>query len=47
MDVRTQVDKLDYAEQYHREEYSEKSGIFTFDCHDTIKLTHDGTPVLE
>ena len=47
MDIRTQVEKFDYAEQYDREEYAEKSDIFTFDRQGAIKLTHDGTHILK
>ena len=46
MDARTQVKKFDYAEQYDREEYADKSDILTFD-RQGIKLTHDGTPILK
>ena len=47
MDIRTQVEKFDYAEQYDREEYAEKSDIFTIDRQGAIKLTHDGTHILK
>ena len=47
MDIRTPVERFNHAEQYDREEYAEKSNVFTFDHQDVSKLTYAGTPVLE
>ena len=33
--------------KYDREEFVEKSNVFTFDRHGSIKLSPDGKPVLE
>ena len=47
MDQPTQVEKFDYADQWDRDAYTETNDIFTFDRKGAIKLTHDGTPLLE
>ena len=39
--------RYDYDVKYDREEFVEKSNVFTFDRHGLIKLSPDGKPVLE
>lgn len=47
MDITTPVKKYDYAEQWNRNEYEEMNDVFTFDRQGAIKLTHDGSHVVE
>ena len=47
MDVTTPTKKYDYAEEWNRNEYEEMNDVFTFDRQGSIKLTRDGSPMVE
>ena len=47
MNVATNNDRYDYDVQLTRECFAEKSSVFKFDRHGSIKLSRDGTPLLE
>ena len=47
MNIAANNDRFDYEVQLTRECFAEKSSVFKFDRHGSIKLSRDGTPLLE
>ena len=47
MQIENETPKYDYNIKLLREEFVEKSSVFSFDRHGAIKLSRDGKPVLE